>query len=146
MQDAVVIALAKTLEKQAKPIKLAPGDHQIDETVTLRITGRVRKGEDNEFTPTVEIPMLATMALLLEKSGFQRERSKALLIEAMQEALDAQVVGNEKSAIIAERVNDIQTAMEHVQEITAALPKKMRSGTTTMVVELIDTTPMIVNE
>lgn len=138
MNDVVTVALGKALEKTAKGIAIPAGEHAIDTTLTLRIRGTVKKSEDGEYTPTVDIPLLATMALLLEKSGFQRERSKELLIDAMQEAL----AGGE---VVAERVKDIEAAMVHVREVTAALPKKTRTGATKVAVEIIDETPIMVN-
>lgn len=141
MQDAVMVALANALTKNSKPIKLAVGEHAIDTTVTLKIRGTVKKGADNDYTPTVDIPLLSTMALLLEKSGFQREHSKGLLIEAMQEALALNVEADE---VVAERVKDIEAAMEHVREVTGNLPKKTRSGPTNVAVEIIDATPIVV--
>lgn len=142
MNDVITVALAKALEKTAKPIKLPVGEHAINQTITLQVRGTVKKGEDHEYTPTVDIPLLSTMALLLEKSGFQRERSKELLIEAMQEALAENVEGNE---VVAERVRDIEAAMVHVRQVTEALPKKNRSGITNVNVEIIDATPIVVN-
>lgn len=142
MNDVVTIALGKALEKAGKQIKLPAGEHAVDTTLTLRVRGTVKKGQDHEYTPTVDIPLLATMALLLEKSGFQRERSKELLIDAMREALDADVEGDE---VVAERVKDIEAAMVHVREVTAALPKKTKAGPTNVAVEIIDETPIVVN-
>jgi len=139
MNDVMLVALAKALEKTAKPIQIAVGEHVINETITLTVQGTVKKGKNHEFTPTVEIPLLTTMALLLEKSGFQRERSKALLIEAMQEALANNA---DSSEIVAARVRDIEAAMEHVKEVTSALPKKIRNGVTNVNVEIIDVTPV----
>ena len=142
MNDVIAVALAKALEKNAKPIKLAAGEYAVDQTITLKVTGTVKKGEDHEYTPTVDIPLLATMALLLEKSGFQRERSKALLIEAMQEALAANVEADE---LVAERLKDIEAAMVHVREVTEALPKKIRNGMTNVGITIVDVTPIVVN-
>jgi hypothetical protein len=127
MDDELAILLAKALTKQTKGQTLAAGDYEIDETITLHVHGTARKLPDVPYTPTVAIPLLATMALLLEKSGFQREVSKALLIDAMTEALNTDVIA---SPIVAERVRDIETAMEHVRQVTGDLPKEIRSGAT----------------
>lgn len=142
MNDLVTMALAKTFEKQAKAIKIPAGEYAIDTTLTISVKGTVKKLDDHLFTPTVDIPLLTTMALLLEKSGFQRELSKDLLIEAMQEALAMNV---EASEVVAERVKDIEAAMLHVQEVTAALPKRPRSGATYVTVQILDETPAIVS-
>lgn len=133
MNDLLRVALAKLLEKETKNVKLPVGVHTVDQTVVLKLKGEVTKGKDVQYTPTVDIPMLPTLALVLEKAGFQRERSKALLIEAMTEAL---ALGEQGSEHVAERVKDIETAMGHVREVTGALPKKTKSGATKVEVEL----------
>lgn len=142
MNDLVTMALAKTLEKQAKAIKIPAGEYEIDTTLTISVKGTVKKLEDHDFKPTIDIPLLTTMALLLEKSGFQRELSKKLLIEAMQEAIGANV---EASEVVAERVKDIEAAMLHVQEVTDALPRRQRNGATFVTVQILDETPPLVS-
>jgi len=129
MENIIKVALAKELTRQTKNTVIAPGDYNIEETLTLRVKGFVRKGEDADYTPTVDIPLIVTLALVLEKAGFQRERAKALLTEAMTEALEAGVEARDN---VAQRVKDIDAAIAHVQEVTAALPKKTRSGATTV--------------
>lgn len=133
MNDLLKVALAKLLEKDTKGVKLPVGVHTVDQTVVLKLKGQVTKAKDVPYTPTVDIPMLTTLALVLEKSGFQRERSKLLLVEAMTEAL---ALGEKGSEHVAERVKDIETAMGHVREVTGALPKKTKSGATKVEVEL----------
>ena len=137
MQDVLLVALAKHLSKNL-PV-LPAGDYKIDETVTLHVKGTVRKGEDSEYTPTVDIPLLPTLALVLEKAGFQRERAKTLLVEAMQEALTADVEGND---LIKARIKDVEAAMGHVRQITGALPKKTRTGATTVRVTVQELEPV----
>jgi hypothetical protein len=91
------------------------------------VQGVVTKGEDTEYTPTVDIPLIPTLALVLEKSGITRERSIALLTEAMQEAL---ALGQQAHDAVCDRINDIETAIARVREVTDALPKKTRTGQT----------------
>ena len=112
---------------EAKGFTPEPGRHTVDATVTLKVTGEVVKGEDVPYTPTVDIPLLPTLALVMEKAGFQRERAKSLLVEAMTEAL---ANGEKGAGAVAERVKDIEVAMAHVREVTAALPQKVRTGAT----------------
>lgn len=125
MHAAIHAALAKHFERN--PPALPAGVYEIDETVTLHVKGTVRKGADSDYAPTASIPLLTTLALVLEKSGFMREHTKRLLVEAMTEALTAP---EEASGAIAERMRDIEEAMTHVREVTAALPKKTRAGST----------------
>lgn len=127
MNDLTMLAVTKLLAKDLGDFKAPEGVHEIDETLTIHVKATVKKSPDGLFTPTVEIPLLATMALILEKAGFMRETAKALLIDAMTEAL---VDASNSSDRVVERVKDIEEAMKHVQAVTAALPKKIRSGPT----------------
>jgi hypothetical protein len=128
MSSAVIAAAIKHLSETLKGMdKVAPGVHDVEGEVVVRVHGVVSKSEDVSYVPTTEIPLLSTLALVLEKSGFQRERSKALLIEAMQEALEAKVSAD---AAVKSRVRDIEEAMEHVRSVAASLPLKVRSGPT----------------
>lgn len=131
MDNLTKLAIAKSLEKATKNFKAEPGLHNIDTTITLRVKGTVKKGEDSDYTPTVDIPLLPTLALVMEKAGFMRERAKELLIEAMTEALELSAKGDE---FVADRVKNIDEAMAHVREVTGALPKKTKSGQTNVTV------------
>lgn len=133
MNDILKLALVKKWEKETKNFKPLPGVHDIDAVLQLRVTGTVAKADDVEYTPTVDIPLLSTLALVLEKAGFMREKAKALLVEAMTEALELEEKGSE---LVAERVKNIEEAMAHVREVTGALPKKTKSGATKVNVEV----------
>lgn len=128
-------ALAKALARDLPA--LAPGTYEVDAEITLRVHGTVRKGEDVEYTPTVEIPLLATLALVLEKSGFMREHAKAILVEAMTEAIRT------PADAIANRLNDVHAAMAHVREVTDTLPKKIRAGAVTVRAAVTETAPVM---
>lgn len=127
MNEVTKIALMKGMEKLGKAVDIRPGHYNVDQVVTLRVRGTVDRGEDYEQTPTADIPLLATMALFLEKAGFQRELSKALLIDAMQEAMAGNIQGKET---VEARLKDLDEAMIHVRQITDALPKKPCKGAT----------------
>ena len=131
MHDTLHIALAKLLEKQAKAdrIDVPVGTSEVDETVTIHVKAKIKRLADQNYTPTISIPLKATLALLLAKMGFQRERAAELLVEAMTEALNENRLGEET---IVARLADVDTAMERVQEITAALPKDTRKGATSV--------------
>lgn len=133
MNDLVKLAIAKQFEKATKGLAVGVGTHNIDETVTLHIKGTVKKLEDKMITPTVNIPLKATLALVLEKAGFMRERAKELLIEAMTEAMELEAKGD---VFVASQVKDIDTAMEHVKDITSKLPKTPQSGATYVKVDI----------
>ena len=132
MHDILHVALAKLLEKQikARSIDVPVGQVTVDETITLHVKATVKRLADQTYTPTISIPLKATLALLLAKMGFQRDRAADLLVEAMTEALNDDTLGSEA---IAARLADVDTAMERVQAITAALPKDSRKGATSVV-------------
>ena len=127
MNDALQVAIAKIIAKDLP--ELATGSYEIDQTVTLHVKGTVKKGADCEYTPTVSVPLKATVALLLNKMGFQRDRAAELLVEAMTEALEWERLGEET---IVERLADVDAAMERVQQITAQIPKQVRKGATSV--------------
>jgi len=135
MDTLTKVVLAKLMEKETKGVALVPGVHNVDQTIVLKLSGTVTKLAPVEYTPTVDIPLLPTLALVLEKAGFQRERAKTLLVEAMTEAL---TIGDQGSEHVAERVKDIEVAMGHVREVTEALPKKTKQGATKVEVEVTD--------
>jgi hypothetical protein len=126
MHDILHVAIAKLLKETPD---LPVGTVEVDETVTLKVKATVKRNRDNEYTPTVSIPLKATLALLLAKMGFQRERAAELLVDAMQDALNGGLLGEET---VLARLADVDTAMQRVQEITAALPKETRKGAVTV--------------
>jgi hypothetical protein len=127
MEKLTALAVEKTVAKLAKGIELGQGVHEVDEVVTLRITGTVDKRADETFTPTADIPLKAALALVLEKSGVTRDAAARILVEAMTEALES---GKDASEEIKGRLNDIDTAMDRVRDAASALPSKTRKGKT----------------
>ncbi len=121
------LALIKALTE--KDFKAGVGVHVVDKTVTLHIKGTVSKAKDHDKTPTTSIPLIVTMAVLLHRMGFQREKAKELLVASMTEALKA---GDKAEGYIAENVADIEAAIAEVREITDELPKVTVSGATTI--------------
>jgi hypothetical protein len=124
--------LATALQDVAKKLvkkngKVKTGIHHVDTTVLVRITGTVTKLADTEKTPTVSIPLKATLALALQKAGIQRENIARILTEAMTEALNMDEQGE---ARIAEQIKDVEEAMARVEAITHDLPKTPVSGAT----------------
>ena len=133
MNDILLTAMAALLSKMAKSAgPLDPGSYVVDETVTLRLCGTVDKGDDEIYTPTVDIPLLAVLALFIDGlrgrvQTIQVETIMEILTDAMVAAIAADVKGDKE---IAARIRDINTAMERVREMTAALPQKTRTGKT----------------
>jgi hypothetical protein len=127
MNELTMLALAKFFKDNSNNFIPKPGHHSIEDEFTIKVKGTVFKGNDVDFTPTVEIPLLSTLALVLEKSGFQREKSQSILIEAMTEALENE---SSTSQSVKERIKDIERAMKSVRQITGSLPLKKRTGPT----------------
>lgn len=142
MDDVIKVTLAKYFSKKLKDndIVLNPGLHNVDTTISLKISGNINKLEDVDYTPTVDnVPLLPTLALVLEKSGFQRENIKRMLIAAMCEALELEEKGKE---YIRDKCRDVEAAMQHVREITTALPKKVKSGATLLEINIQELQPV----
>lgn len=129
MHNATMIAIAAQFEKDAKTAKpLLPQETEweLDETVTLRVVGTVKKGADNEYIPTASIPIKMALALFIEKMGFMREHAMRLLVEAMNEALTRNDL--ESNEAIQERMRNIEASMERVQLMVGRLEPQVRNG------------------
>lgn len=113
------------ISKAVKGAQLAPGQYEVDTTVTLRLKGTYKVSNDVSYIPTVDIPMLPTLALLLEKAGIVGPAAERMLVEAMTEALNG---GEQAHGAIAERLNDIARAEDRVRNLVGQLPRKVRKG------------------
>lgn len=127
MNGIVMTAIGSALSKMVKALPALPvGRHQIDETVTIRITGEVLKCENEEYVPTVHIPIKAVLAYLLPSLGATREAQQKKLLEACKAALAADVQMEET---ITALVKNIDEAFKIVQnEVTGQLPKQVKEG------------------
>ena len=128
MNPILLAALNACLSKLAKAAgPLAPGHYNVDETVTLRIAGAVDKCEDEVYTPTVAIPVKAVLGTLLPRLGATREAAMKVLVEAMTEAVNLDVKGDDT---LKARMKDVDAAMAQVESVLDALPPKTRTGKT----------------
>ena len=120
-------AIARCLAGMDAAKTLEPGTYEVDTTVLVRLSATVKKSRDTEATPTTSIPLIPTVALLLEKCGFRRNKVATLLRDAMIEALELN--SGTASECIQERMKDVEAAVVRVKkEVTSALPKVPRSG------------------
>jgi len=116
--------LAKKWKNES--VDLNAGRHWVDEEVVIRVTGSVEKRDDQFVSPTVSIPLIPTLALLVEKMGITREHAINMLREALSEAM---ADGVNEDARINERITDVEAAVKTVrQELIDQLPKMKRSG------------------
>lgn len=124
---------AKKLDDQREQV--APGTYKnVVLTATISVDGQTATsivtaaemvvGEDEEYTPTTSIPLLATLAIALRMAGVQRGNIKAVLVAAATEALQK----GEKVSDALELKADLDDAMKMVTDAMEALPKKTRAG------------------
>jgi hypothetical protein len=139
MENTLVIALAKLLDKQIADLK--PGQYRIDQTVTLRIAAEIKRSEDTTYVPTTSVPLKMTLAILLDRMGFQRDKAMEMLVSCMDAAIQAE---QSASKVMEEHIRNIDNAMSRVESVCAALPVKVRKGptnvkgTVTLVTDLPD--------
>jgi hypothetical protein len=126
LTDTQTVLLAKLLAKDAKSIKLAAGHHSVDGFTFTCDGGSISVGDDETYTPTTSIPLLATMVVALHRAGFQREGIASLIIDAATDAVNAGgKVGDELETTIAyvqQEVADLKA------RLSAELPDKVRAG------------------
>ncbi len=133
MHAVVLTALAAALGKMAKASSIQPGRYAVDETITLRVKGDVKKSQDEEYVPTIAMPVKAIMATLLPRLGATREAAMKVLVEAMTEAIEGEKQGDEA---LKSRMKDVEAAFETVAAVLDALPSKSRTGKTVCDVEV----------
>lgn len=121
------LVISKLLAKGAAT-PTTPGVYGVRGTVTLEIDAKVSRLEDGEYTPTADIPLLATMAILLARAGITREASARLIIEAATQAV---ATGGKVGDELADRVEDAEEAIALLKvNLGKNLPKKSRRGQT----------------
>jgi hypothetical protein len=138
MNENAKALLAKCWKNEK--LSLETGTHMIDEIVSFRISGAVEKKEDQFVAPTVSIPWVAAVGLLLEKIGVSSDDAVESLGEAIEEAMTE---GKDTERNIQNRMDDVEKAITLVREkLLQQLPKKKRAGsviTKDVVVETIET-------
>jgi len=123
--DNLKALLAKAWKNETLD-ELAPGTYSVDEVMMVRVSGTVEKRRDQFVASTVSIPLVSTLALVLEKSGVCRQHVVRIIREAILEAINN---GKNKDEQIESRMNDVQQAIEVVRnELISALPRQKRSG------------------
>lgn len=123
------VALASLKSGDARD-DVQPGSYPVD--FKVRITGTVKVGEDSEKAPTARIPHLATMALFVNRMGFQRERAAAILFECMQEAI---TMDKDSRETLLNNFPEIRDCEEGLRAMMRSLPPiKERGHVTTKLV------------
>ena len=129
MNQAIMTAVTTVIGKALKAMPAMPcGRVTFDETVTLRIVGSVEKGDDEEYTPTISVPVKALAATLLPRLGATREAALATLVAAITEALNSD---RKADTTLRERMADAEQAFKLVNDrLLSTLPKSTRTGKT----------------
>lgn len=124
MDSTLMAILGKIWSKNAPDLQ--PGLTEVSGQYLLTVSGVVEKGEDTFVTPTVSIPLIATLAFLCEKLGVDRDSTVPVLRAAITEAMEAEM--KEDGAIKAQ-IRHVAEAVEFVKkEILQGLPKMRRQG------------------
>lgn len=133
MESPVTAALANALGKLAKKGRsdLAAGEHELDATVTLHVTGTVKVGEDEDYIPTASIPLKATLALFMRYAGVTGPVAMKALVKAMNEAHAISLLSDKEKKTRLEAIReiaDLDEAEVAVNKQLGALDEKTRVG------------------
>lgn len=117
-------AMKKGLDAKARE-EVGPGVHNnLVMDLTVRV-GEMRIANDTDKAPTCSIPMLPTLALLLKRMGFQRDKALEMLAEVMEEAINLDK--DATKALLAETgVKEAQDLLK--KNVIAKLPRTPVKG------------------
>jgi len=120
------VLVARATAKAAKGDKLAAGLHNVPSFTVTVAGGELSVSEDETYTPTVSVPLLATLTIALHRAGFQRDGIATIIVDAASIAIGkGGKVGDELETTIAY----VQTEVKALQaRLSADLPKKIRKG------------------
>lgn len=117
------LALEK-LSIKADRSQVRPGTHQV-QPFTVTVGGTLNVSPDEVYTPTVDIPLIPTVALALKKMGIQREHFLRVMSESVNEVVLAD--REMRATLVAQAgLDDFET--EFRQKVLAQLPNKTRNG------------------
>jgi uncharacterized protein YoxC len=140
MKHTVLLGLAKLLEKEAKAARpeVEAGEYELDAIVTLHLSGTLDVAEDQQYTPTVDMPWKTVLALFVRFAGVTRETALTHLEHAMAQALRK----GDNAAELLSAVADLDEAVERVQQTLDTLPRKTRRGSVSAAeLDLVEVTP-----
>jgi len=131
LSSAEILALASIKAGDSRD-DVGPGTYPVD--FKVHIKGTVKVGEDSEKAPTARIPHLATLALFINRMGFQRERAAAILFECMQEAI---TMDKDSRETLLNNFPEVRDCEEGLRAMMRSLPTIKERGhvTTKLVVQ-----------
>lgn len=126
--NAVKKAIVANLEVGDVPVGL----HTFDELVELRIRGAAKRAPNMFIKPTVKLPLLDVLAVVMAKAGIMGPIILSLLRDAAREAAD-----DVKKRTVGEYIETTKKAIRTVQdELIDGLPKMEKPGLFTGQVEV----------
>ena len=126
LSPAQRILIAKATATAAKGDKLAAGLHSVPAFTVSVAGGELSVSEDEDYTPTVSVPLLATLTIALHRAGFQRDGIAALIVDAASIAIGTGAkVGDELETTIAYVATEVKALQAR---LASDLPKKTRKG------------------
>lgn len=120
-----MLAMDRAFKEQELKVarsQVKPGKYSID--MTLRIHGEVSVADDTSKTPTSSTPWLTAMALVLRRSGIQRDRAIEMIMDAVKESI---TMGDDAEAELMEAVGVAEVKARLTKEY-ARLPKTPVNG------------------
>lgn len=134
MNQTLQLALSKIAVPKTARAAVAPGKYPID--ATIRVKGEIKVGQDYDTAPTVGLPLLEIVSLLLHRAGATRESSLTLLREVATEAMKIKE-GCSKGSL--ESLAEVEKMLETVrEEFIAKLPRASRKGAVTADLEVVE--------
>ena len=119
------LALSKIdLPKKVRDLAPVGKDQRVDFIVHVR--GAVEVQPDYEKAPAQQIPLYATVALVLKRvPGLQREKALALFAECMREAV---LADEEARKVMLGEFPELEDIEDNVRTIVGELPKTPAKG------------------
>ena len=130
MSDSIatpeLVAIGKLFKEpaiKAASAALPAGEHEID--LTVRLTGKLVKGDDYTRLDTVSVPLIAALALAVRYAGATGDAAQKAICRAVREAAEM----DKDSRAILEAKDGVADAVKDLKKTMAAeLPLKAMNG------------------
>lgn len=136
MDNIIKLAISNLFkDKEIKEIKkgLLPGEHVIEKTITLHLSGTINKNANTEKTASCEIPWKLVLGILLSKMDTElRKNMQNQISEAIKIALESDT---DKEEILQGCAEEFRIAEAYAKQLTDKLPKLPVSGATKIEVD-----------